>query len=308
MNPIWHTTLRHLLLTALVATGALVWPAIAAADAPAGTYTFNGHTFNTENAVMTLPVTGGTAYIYDSGYTFNWSDYWGKFTSSNNGSRWWAYRGTVTNDAKQFRRGCGRFVQHRRGEFQIENGYRWSCRAGAAVAAYVVRYKKAPPRMRCLKRANTFYCSRFIRGRQTVKFTYRTAGQQKIRRAINNSAVRECGAVSTTSGTSGKPGKYVVFARNDQSCVEALSDHDAIMGMAAYTAMKGAPGGDYHSIGTDRNMRCFKIGGTDSMLACTGGNTCVVLSRFSKGRFPRVYDEWAWSGIVTARFDPFQSC
>lgn len=307
MSTLWGKITKHTVLVAVVAAGALLWPAAALAAAPPGTYTFNGQTFNTADAVMTMPVAGGTAYLYDSGMTYNWSDYFGKFTSSTNGSPWWAYRGISTSDAKEFR-GCG-YVQHRRGEFQLDNDgfYRWNCSAAASVARYIINYRRAPRGMRCLKRGgDTFWCSRFNRGRQTVKLVYRTPALQRTRRYVQSGRVQECGAVSTTNGASGKPGKYVMFAKDDASCDRAFLDHDALMGMAAYTAMKGAPGGDYAVIGVD--MGCFKMAGTESMLICTNGSKCVIAGRFSKGQFPRVYDEWAWSSIATLPYDPFSNC
>lgn len=307
MSTLWGKITKHTVLVAVVAACALLWPAAALADAPPGTYTYNGQTFNTEDAVMVIPVAGGTAYLYDNGMTYNWSSYYGRFLSSTNDSRWWTYRGISTSDAREFR-GCG-YVQHRRGEFQLDSDgfYRWNCRAAAVVARYIINYRRAPRGIRCLKRGgDTFWCSRFINGRQTVKLVYRTPMLQRSRWFVQSSGVQECGAVSTTNGASGKPGKYVLFGRDSASCDLAFSDSDALMGMAAYTAMKGAPGGDYSAIGGD--MRCSKIAGTDSMLICTNASRCVVAGRFSKGQFPRVYDEWAWSPIATLGYDPFSYC
>ena len=306
MTPIWHITTNRPLIAALVAACTLLWPAIAPAAAPPGTYTYNGHTFDTQAADLVVPVTGGTAYVYRTGMTFNWSDAWGKFTSSTNDQRWWAYEGTATSDAREFD-ACG-YVQHRRGEFQLDDDgfYRWNCRAAAVVSRYIIRYKRAPRGMRCLKRGYTFWCSRFANGRQTVKLVYRPPVLQRVRYEVQSGRVDECGAVSTTNGASGAPGKYVVFGRNPADCGAAMGDRDAIMRMAAYTAVRGAPGGGYERIGG--GMTCSKIAGTDSMLRCTNGDRCVVMSRFSKGRFPRVYDAWAWSAIATFPGYPFSGC
>lgn len=306
MNTIWGSTINRTILVALVAVSALLWPAAASAsvEAPPGTHSFNGWSFNTEDARLRMTDAEGTSYAFTSGLHVRWSSYFRKFTSGGNSGAWWSYRGKVTN--MDLGDGCA-YVRHRRGEFEINDGYRVTCSYSARVARHVIDYRRAPAGQRCLKRGDVLHCSRFLSGRQTATFTYRTEQERKVRLIEQRGIVLECGAVHGGSlRSTGFPHKFVVFARDTASCDQAFSDRTSLENMVTWTASHDRVAPPHQTIGGD--MDCFRIAG-GTYLACTNGPRCVVLTDFSRGRFPVVWDGWrAWGAFAYAPYDLFANC
>lgn len=304
MNTLWGTIIGRTLLIAVVATGALLWPAAALAEAPPGSYTWNGHSFNTEDARLKYTNSIGTYYKFDNGLNANWSTYYGKFLSGSKSDPWWVFQGRVTR--MDIGNGCA-YVQHRRGEFEVNTGYRVTCSYGARTADYVIDNRKAPAGQRCLKRGDVFYCSRFKYGRQTAKFTYRTQGEQNVREARDEGVVMECGAVATSgSGLHGFPARFVVFSRDAASCDAAFADRTQLENMVDWSSIHAGPADPHRTIGG--GMDCFRIFNAEK-ISCTNGSQCVVLMPFTMGRYARVDDGWrAWSNFAASPYAPFSNC